>query len=101
MILKINIIENNGKIIVRKIKKIEFESLKPRFKYVIRYYSYEKIYDKYFHNDRLMGTGRQQVYLFNTNNNIIFYTDTKEMHEILSVIAKTFIRDLKIKEILK
>ena len=48
-----------------------------------------------------MGTGRQQVYLFNTDIDRIFYTDTKEMNDALSVIAKTFIRDLKIKQILR
>lgn len=101
MILKINLFISDGKITVRKVKQIPLGSVKRRFEYQIRHYSYEKIYDKYFSNNYLMGTGRQQVYLFNTDVDRIFYTDTKEMHDTLSVIAKTFIRDLKIKQILR
>jgi hypothetical protein len=101
MILKINLFITDGKITVRKIKKVPLGSVKPKFDYIIRNYSYEKIYDKYFWDDYLMGTGRQQVYLFNTDIDRIFYTDTKEMNDALSVIAKTFIRDLKIKQILR
>lgn len=89
------------KIILRKVKKIRLEEVKPRF-WFIRNHSYEKIYDKYFHNDRLMGTGRQQVYLFNTENEKPFYLgDDGVTHQMLSNIAKTFIRDLKIKQILR
>lgn len=101
MILKINLMENNGNFTVRKVKKIAVGDVKPRFDYVVKNYSYEKIYDKYFWDDRLMGTGRQQVYLFNTEIDKLFYRDDKETYRILSTIAKTFIRDLKIKEILK
>jgi uncharacterized protein YutD len=101
MILKINLFETNGKITIRKIKKMNADDVKPKFKYFVDNWGYEKIYDKHFWNDRLMGTGRQQVYLFNTENNRLHHYDDKIIYDMLAGIAKAFIRDLKIKQILR
>ena len=92
------------KIIVRKMKKMAPGSIKNRFSWTISRYAYEKIYDKYFHEHKLMGTGRQEVYLFNTeidmSLNKNWYND-KQVYEELLTLSKGFIRDLRIKEILK
>lgn len=99
MILKINIVETKGKITIRKIKRVY--EVKPRFQYIMQTWSYELIYEKYHHNDRFVGTGRQMVYLFNTENEKPFYRDGEATHNMLSNISKAFIRDLKIKQILR
>jgi len=101
MILKINLIQRiNGDIEVKKVKKVNLESIKPKFNWRIRNFSYVKIYDKFHNQDYLMGSGCQRVYFFNTE---IIHTNNynKMEYEELLKIAQPFIRDIKIKEILR
>ena len=101
MILKINFYytTNREEVLIKKVSKVKM--VKDRFSF-ISYCSYCKIYDhRYSNNTGLKLRGcHQYVYLFNTDIDSDRYKNDK-MYELLSNMAKPYIREILMSNILK